>query len=227
MEEDIYIGEEDVRGAMHQDVVQVLLKPGREGKRREGTITKILTRGTTQLVGLYQESRNYGFVIPDNGRYTKDIFIPKEFSKGAVNGHKVVVILTDYGTERKNPEGKVTEILGHVSDPGTDVLSMIKGYDLPVEFSEKVMNQAERTPDRVTEADLNGRMDLRDVQMVTIDGEDAKDLDDAVSLQRKGEHYILGVHIADVANYVQERSAMDQEALKRGTSVYLDRKSVV
>ena len=122
MEEDIYIGEEDVRGAMHQDVVQVLLKPGREGKRREGTITKILTRGTTQLVGLYQESRNYGFVIPDNGRYTKDIFIPKEFSKGAVNGHKVVVILTDYGTERKNPEGKVTEILGHVSDPGTDVL---------------------------------------------------------------------------------------------------------
>ncbi len=221
MEEDIYIGEEDVRGAMHQDVVQVLLKPGREGKRREGTITKILTRGTTQLVGLYQESRNYGFVIPDNGRYTKDIFIPKEFSKGAVNGHKVVVILTDYGTERKNPEGKVTEILGHVSDPGTDVLSMIKGYDLPVEFSEKVMNQAERTPDRVTEADLNGRMDLRDVQMVTIDGEDAKDLDDAVSLQRKGEHYILGVHIADVANYVQERSAMDQEALKRGTSVYL------
>lgn len=221
MEEDVYISAEQVHGALHQDVVQVELKEAQEGKRREGRVVKVLTRGTMQLVGTYQESKNYGFVVPDNGRYTKDIFIPKEQSKGAVNGHKVVVILTDYGTEGKNPEGKVTEILGHVSDPGTDVLSIVKGMEIPTEFPEKVMNQAERVPDRICGADMQGRMDLRQVQMVTIDGEDAKDLDDAVSLRMDGENYVLGVHIADVSNYVQEGSALDREALKRGTSVYL------
>lgn len=221
MDADLYISEDDVHGAMHQDVVQVLSKPSSNGKRPEGKIVKILTRGTTQLVGLYQESKNFGFVIPDNGRYTKDIFIPKEYNKGAMNGHKVVVLLTSYGTQEKNPEGKVLEILGHISDPGTDVLSIVKGYELPVEFPEKVMHQAERTPSEISEADCKGRMDLRDVKMVTIDGEDAKDLDDAVSLSMDGDHYLLGVHIADVANYVQENSAMDREALKRGTSVYL------
>lgn len=221
MDEDIYIGEEDVHGALNQDTVQVRLKPLRDRKRREGTIIKILSRGTLRLVGIYEESKNYGFVVPDNGRYTRDIFVPKEHSAGAVNGHKVVVLLTDYGTDQKNPEGKIVEILGHVSDPGTDVLSIIKEHDLPVEFPEKVMNQAGRVPDQISEADMQGRMDLRPVQMVTIDGEDAKDLDDAVSLHMENDAYVLGVHIADVANYVQERSAMDREALKRGTSVYL------
>ncbi len=220
MEEDLYIRAENVNGAMHQDEVQVLLKVAQEGKRREGIVKKVLTRGTMQLVGTYQESKHFGFVIPDNGRYTRDIFIPKEHSKGAVNGQKVVVALTDYGTEEKSPEGRVLEILGHVSDPGTDVLSVVKEYELPVEFPEKVMNQAERTPEQIREADMQGRMDLRKVPMVTIDGEDAKDLDDAVSLHMENGHYVLGVHIADVANYVQERSAMDREALKRGTSVY-------
>jgi ribonuclease R len=221
MDDDIFIGEDDMHGAMHQDVVQVLLKPGQSGRRREGVVTQILTRGTTQLVGIYQESKNFGFVIPDNERYTRDIFIPKEHSKGAMNGHKVVVLLTSYGSQQKSPEGRIIEILGHISDPGTDVLSIVKGHDLPVEFPEKVMNQAERVPEQISEADMLGRMDLREVPMVTIDGEDAKDLDDAVSLKRDGENYVLGVHIADVANYVQERSAMDREALKRGTSVYL------
>lgn len=221
MEEDIFIGEDNTHGAMHQDTVQVMVKQGISGKRREGVVTKILSRGTVKLVGIYQESKNYGFVIPDNERFIRDIFIPKEQSKGAMNGHKVVVELTDYGTERKNPEGKVVEILGHISDPGTDVLSIVKGYDLPTEFPEKVMNQAEKVPDAISEADMAGRMDLRNLQMVTIDGEDAKDLDDAVSLTREGENYVLGVHIADVANYVQERSALDREALNRGTSVYL------
>ncbi len=220
MEEDLYIRAENVNGAMHQDEVQVLLKAAQEGKRREGIVKKVLTRGTMQLVGTYQESKHFGFVIPDNGRYTRDIFITKEHSKGAVNGQKVVVALTDYGTEEKSPEGRVLEILGHVSDPGTDVLSVVKEYELPVEFPEKVMNQAERTPEQIREADMQGRMDLRKVPMVTIDGEDAKDLDDAVSLHMENGHYVLGVHIADVANYVQERSAMDREALKRGTSVY-------
>ena len=220
MEEDLYIRAENVNGAMHQDEVQVLLKAAQEGKRREGIVKKVLTRGTMQLVGTYQESKHFGFVIPDNGRYTRDIFIPREHSKGAVNGQKVVVALTDYGTEEKSPEGRVLEILGHVSDPGTDVLSVVKEYELPVEFPEKVMNQEERTPEQIREADMQGRMDLRKVPMVTIDGEDAKDLDDAVSLHMENGHYVLGVHIADVANYVQERSAMDREALKRGTSVY-------
>lgn len=221
MEDDIFIPEQEVHGAFHQDVVQIVIKPGQSGKRREGSVKQILTRGTTQLVGIYQQSKNYGFVIPDNDRFARDVFIPKEASKGAMNGHKVVVLLTDYGDERRNPEGKVIEILGHITDPGTDVLSIVKGYDLPTEFPEKVMNQAERVPDQISEADMAGRMDLRDVQMVTIDGEDAKDLDDAVSLTREGENYCLGVHIADVSNYVQENSALDREALNRGTSVYL------
>ncbi len=147
--------------------------------------------------------------------------MPKERSKGAVDGHKVVVELTSYGDERHKPEGKIVEILGHINDPGVDILSIIRGYDLPEAFGEKVMNQAERIPDAVSDADRAGRMDLRDVQMVTIDGEDAKDLDDAVSLSKEGELYHLGVHIADVSNYVQENSALDWEALERGTSVYL------
>ena len=221
MEEDVFIPEDQVHGAMHQDTVQITVKPGQSGKRREGAVNRIVKRGTDRIVGLYQESRNFGFVIPDNERYTRDIFVPKEDSGGAVNGHKVVVELVSYGTDRKSPEGKVVEILGHISDPGTDILSIVKGYDLPVEFPEKVMRQAERVPDRISDADMQGRTDLRDVQMVTIDGEDAKDLDDAVSLEMNGGQYILGVHIADVANYVQEGSALDREAFERGTSVYL------
>ena len=221
MEEDVFTPEDQVHGAMHQDTVQITVKPGQSGKRREGAVNRIVKRGTDRIVGLYQESRNFGFVIPDNERYTRDIFVPKEDSGGAVNGHKVVVELVSYGTDRKSPEGKVVEILGHISDPGTDILSIVKGYDLPVEFPEKVMRQAERVPDRISEADMQGRTDLRDVQMVTIDGEDAKDLDDAVSLEMNGGQYILGVHIADVANYLQEGSALDREAFERGTSVYL------
>ena len=221
MDEDLFIGEDNTHGAMHQDTVQVMVKPGISGKRREGVVTKILSRGTVKLVGIYQESKNYGFVIPDNERFIRDIFIPKEESKGAMNGHKVVVELTDYGTERKNPEGKVVEILGHINDPGVDILSIVRAYGLPVEFDPKVMTQVEHVAKPVSEADMAGRMDLRDWQMVTIDGEDAKDLDDAVSLTMDHENYILGVHIADVSNYVQEHSALDTEALKRGTSVYL------
>ena len=138
-----------------------------------------------------------------------------------MSGHKVVVELKSYGGERLKPEGVVTEIIGHINDPGTDIVSIVKGFDLPMEFSERVMNQAERVGKEISEADMAGRMDLREWHMVTIDGEDAKDLDDAVSLTKEGENYKLGVHIADVTNYVQERSALDREALNRGTSVYL------
>ncbi len=219
--EDLYIPESGVNGAFHQDQVQVELLKRQGGRRQEARIVKILSHGLTKVVGTYQKSKSFGFVIPDLEKISTDIYIPAEGSKGAVTGHKVVVELTDYGDDKHKPEGRITEILGHVNDPGVDILSIVKGYDLPVEFEEKLLNQAERVGKPVSEADMAGRRDLRSLQMVTIDGEDAKDLDDAVSLTREGENYCLGVHIADVSNYVQENSALDREALNRGTSVYL------
>ena len=221
-EEALFIPEDKTNGAFHKDIVEVALLPGRDGKRQEAQVLKIIARGMTTVVGTYERSReNYGFVIPDNTKLAQDVFVPKEHSMGAVSGHKVVVELTDYGTDKHSPQGKVIEILGHVNDPGVDIMSIVRGYELPVEFPEKVMNQAARTAQEVSDADRAGRRDLRDVVMVTIDGEDAKDLDDAVSVSFDGEKYHLGVHIADVTNYVQENSALDREALKRGTSVYL------
>ena len=219
--EDIFIGEEDMGGAMQGDEVEVAITKAPEGRRREGKILKIVNRGTQRLVGYYQSRKNFGFVVPDNERILQDIFVPAEQSKGAVTGHKVVVELTSYGGEGKKPEGRIVEILGHANDPGVDILSIVKSYDLPIEFPEKVLNQAERVAKPVTGADMAGRKDVRDWQTVTIDGEDAKDLDDAITLTKEGDNYILGVHIADVTNYVQENSALDREALKRGTSVYL------
>ena len=219
--EDIFIGEEDMGGAMQGDEVEVAITKAPAGRRREGKILKIVNRGTQRLVGYYQSRKNFGFVVPDNERILQDIFVPAEQSKGAVTGHKVVVELTSYGGEGKKPEGRIVEILGHANDPGVDILSIVKAYDLPIEFPEKVLNQAERVAKPVTGADMAGRKDVRDWQTVTIDGEDAKDLDDAITLTKEGDNYILGVHIADVTNYVQENSALDREALKRGTSVYL------
>lgn len=220
-EEDIFISAQDTGGALHQDEVRICLLPAPEGKRREGKVEKILKRGLTQVVGTFQQSKNFGFVVPDDPKIGRDIFVPAERAKGAVSGHKVVAEITDYGGGDKKPEGKIVEILGHINDPGTDILSLVRAYDLPMEFPQKVLNQAERVAKEVSEADMAGRMDIRDWQMVTIDGEDAKDLDDAITLTKEGENYILGVHIADVTNYVQEHSALDVEALKRGTSVYL------
>ena len=221
-EEDLYIPEDKRGGAFHQDRVQVALLPGGHGRRQEACVVKILERGTKQVVGTYEQCENFGFVIPDNSKIGTDIFVSRERSKGAVTGHKVVVELTSYGDDRHKPEGRVAEILGHINDPGVDIMSVVRRFELPVEFGEKVMKQTDRVPDHVQETDKDGRTDLRDLQMVTIDGEDAKDLDDAVSLylDERGQ-YRLGVHIADVSNYVQENSALDWEALKRGTSVYL------
>ena len=221
-DEDIFISEDDINGAFQGDEVEVILtKTSEAGRRREGKILKIVARGTQKLVGYYQKRNSFGFVVPDNERFLQDIFVPAERSKGAVTGHKVVVELTSYGGNGKKPEGKVVEILGHVNDPGVEILSIVKDFDLPVEFPEKVLNQAERVAQPVSSADMAGRKDVRSWQMVTIDGEDAKDLDDAITLTKKDGIYTLGVHIADVTNYVQEGSALDREALKRGTSVYL------
>lgn len=222
-EDDLYVPEGKTHGAFHKDTVQAVLLPPKGGKRREAEIVKVLEHGITNVVGTFQvaSSGNFGFVVPDNGKLAADIFVPKERSKGAVEGHKVVVEITSYGGDGKKPEGKVIEILGHINDPGVDIMSIVRGYELPVEFAEKQLKQAERVAVPVGEMDMTGRMDLRDVQMVTIDGEDAKDLDDAVSLSMEGNLYCLGVHIADVSNYVQENSALDWEAKERGTSVYL------
>ena len=225
-DEDLYIPENFVNGAFHKDTVKVALlstqSAGQNGRRQEAQVIEILARGMKQIVGIYDKNnKNFGFVIPDNTKINEDVFVPVERSKGAVSGHKVVCEITDYGKNNRKPEGKITEILGHVNDPGVDIMSIVKGYELPTEFSEKIMHQAERVASEVSEADMAGRRDLRNVQMVTIDGEDAKDLDDAVSLTKDGTQYQLGVHIADVTNYVQENSALDWEARERGTSVYL------
>ncbi|MBE5949526.1 MAG: ribonuclease R [Lachnospiraceae bacterium] len=221
-QEDIYIHENNVNGAFNKDTVQVrITAQAQDGRREEGEIVNILARGFTEIVGTFKKDKNFGFVIPDNQKFAKDVFVPVERSKGAVTGHKVVVKLTSYGNKNKNPEGIVTEIIGHINDPGTDILSIIKAHGIPMEFPKEVMKQVESIPEVVLEEEKVGRKDLRDVVMVTIDGEDAKDLDDAVSLEKKGDRYYLGVHIADVTHYVREGSALDNEALKRGTSVYL------
>ena len=207
---------------MHQDKVRIIIRDGqKEGKRKEGVVVKVLERGMPEIVGTYQLNRDFGFVISDNPKFSKDIFIPRKEAAGIKNGDKVIAVITDYGSKNKNPEGKIKENLGNIRTPGTDILAIVKSFGIPNEFPEKVMKQAQRVPDHVLDADRDGRLDLRYLQTVTIDGEDAKDLDDAISLTKEGDIYHLGVHIADVSNYVQYNSALDKEALKRGTSVYL------
>ena len=221
-DEDIFIPESDTGTAMHQDKVRIIIRDGqKEGKRKEGTVVKVLERGMPEIVGTYQLNRDFGFVISDNHKFSKDIFIPRKEAAGIKNGDKVIAVVTDYGSKNKNPEGKIKENLGNIRTPGTDILAIVKSFGIPSEFPEKVMKQAQRVPDHVLDADRDGRLDLRHLQTVTIDGEDAKDLDDAISLTKEGDIYHLGVHIADVSNYVQYNSALDKEALKRGTSVYL------
>ncbi len=225
LDSDFFIGQEYTKGAFHGDFVEVCVKSLgdhlREGQRPEGVITRILGHSVTEVVGTFERNKGFGFVLPDNPRISTDIFVPEERTRGAVTGHKVVVRIGDYGKEGKKPEGEITEILGHIHDPGSDILAMCRAYELPMEFPQRVLSQAERISETISLADQAGRRDLRDWVMVTIDGEDAKDLDDAVSISREEDGYLLGVHIADVSNYVQEGSALDREAYARGTSVYL------
>ena len=230
MEQDVFIPEDKTGSALNGDKVQIVIESeGRNGRRAEGTVLKVLEHANSQLVGYYQKNKNFGFVIPDDQKIAKDIFIPQGCDMGAVTGHKVVVKVTDFGDERKKPEGRIKEILGHVNDPGTDILSLVRAYNLPEAFPEEVMKELEHVPDSLpTEGlkdlpeDFEGRKDLRDLQTVTIDGEDAKDLDDAVTLELlENGNYRLGVHIADVSHYVKEGSELDKEALKRSPSVYL------
>ena len=224
---DFFISEKHTGTALHGDTV--LIDPYEithrrrrgEGKSREAVVVDIVKRATDIVVGTYDAAKNhYGFVIPDSNRFDRDIFIPVEDSMGAVDGHKVVVRLSDYGDERRSPQGKIIEILGHSGDPGIDVLAILRAYGMETGFPEKVAKQAGKIPGELIETDYNGREDLRSLTMVTIDGEDTKDIDDAVSLTMDNDLYELGVHIADVTHYVREGSAIDKEALERGTSCY-------
>ena len=222
--EDIFIPASETMGAMQKDrVLYKMLHKAEKGKKADGVIVRILERGQQRIVGTFEAgSKGYGFVVADDKKIAKDIFISRENTKGAVTGHKVVVEITDYGEDRRNPEGKVIEILGHINDPGVDILSVIRRYELAVEFPEEVYAEIEHLGTEVAEADKKGREDLRDLLTITIDGADAKDLDDAVSLKRLGNgNFELGVHIADVSHYVRENTALDKEAYARGPSVYL------
>lgn len=222
LEQDVFIPEEKTGGALHGDTVLISVESeSGNGKRAEGRILKVVNHANSEIVGFYQKNKNFGFVIPDNQKLAKDVFVPQGKDMGAVNGHKVVVKVTDFGGPGRKPEGVITEILGHVNDPGTDILSIVRAYGLAEEFPDSVMKQVAAIPSEIDGKDMQGRLDIRELQTVTIDGEDAKDLDDAITISKKGNVYTLGVHIADVTNYVTERSPLDEEALNRATSVYL------
>ncbi|MHB1393374.1 MAG: ribonuclease R [Clostridia bacterium] len=220
---DLFIPAENLNGAMNNDRVIARLTSGEIGtKKSEGEVIKILKRANERVVGTFENGKGFGFVVPDDPRIYQDVFISKSDFNGAKDGHKVVVQITQWPEARRNPEGVVIEILGHKDDVGTDIISIIRGHNLPEEFPSEVEGQAEKIPERVSVEDIAKRRDLRGKVIVTIDGEDAKDLDDAVSLEQlPNGNYLLGVHIADVTQYVFENSHLDKEALKRGTSVYL------
>ncbi len=221
-DEDVFIPANDINGAMHGD--RVLARPSKNAtkdRRQEGEIISIIEHVNKTIVGKFDKSDHFGFVIPDHVRLSGDIFIPKEFINGAQKGQKVVVEITKWPEKNRNAEGHIIEILGDEGEKGVDVMSIIRAYGIPYEFPENVIEEVKSVPDKVNEDEFKNRRDLRALRMVTIDGEDARDLDDAVSIEILSEGiYRLGVHIADVTHYVKEGSALDNEALLRGTSVY-------
>ena len=220
-DEDFFIASRDTNGAFQGDTVMIKPSSYQRGPRKEAVIERILSRNTDRVIGVYRDNESYGFVVPNDKKIADDIYIPGTASAGAVTGNIVVVTLTSYGDNKKSPEGQIDEILGHIDDPSTDILQVVKAYGIPVDFPEEVEDQLKSIPDEVSPYDLKGRRDFRDINTVTIDGEDAKDLDDAITLEMVDGIYRLGVHIADVTNYVKEASPLDREALERGTSNYL------
>ena len=219
-EEDIFIPPNMKNGSMDGDIVKVkIMQEKTTGHRAEGKIVEILVRNTQTVVGNFQKSQNYGFVVPDNRNLGTDIFISKKSRHKAKNGDKVVVRIKKYPTDRKNAEGEIIEILGKAKNSSIDILSVIRNHNYKLEFPKEVEKEAKILPDVIH--DIDGRTDLRDVEIFTIDGDDTKDIDDAISLIKKGDKYVLGVHIADVSYYVQSGTALDKEAARRGTSVYL------
>lgn len=221
--EDVFIPASFINGAMNQDrVVARINQETTNTRRAEGEIIRILERANTEVVGVYEDSKNFGFVVPDDKKINVDIFIPKADKNSAKTGDKVVCEIIEWPERRRNPEGKIIEILGHEDDPETDILGVMRKFKLNPNFPKKVEKEIEEIAQKVTEEEIAGRKDLRNLTMITIDGADAKDLDDAVSLEKLSNgNYKLGVHIADVAHYVREGTELNKEALKRGTSVYL------
>lgn len=228
-QEDLYIHSSDLGGALNGDkVIARIKRPAgfdtRTGTkfRAEGEVIRILQRHVQHVVGTFESSKYFGFVVPDDKKFGSDVFIAKEHFNGARNGMKVLVELISWPQKTRSAEGKVTQLIGFKDSPGVDILSIIFGHNLPQSFPAEVLEAAERIPEKISGEEIAKRRDLRDLLMITIDGEDAKDLDDAVSVQRlENGNYLLGVHIADVGHYVQEDSALDKEALERATSIYL------
>ncbi|MBE6066429.1 MAG: ribonuclease R [Clostridium lundense] len=220
---DVFIPSSNMNGAMHGDRIMVkVLREEDGGKKCEGEIIRIIERANKNVIGIFEESKNFGFVVPDEKRMYQDIYVPKEKAKGAKTGDIVIVEILKWPDTRRSPEGKVVEILGKKGDRGIDILTIIKKYRLPEEFPAKVQSYVDKIPEEIPEEEYEKRIDLRNLKIVTIDGEDAKDLDDAISIEKLSNgNYKLGVHIADVSHYVKEKNPLDKEALKRGTSVYL------
>jgi ribonuclease R len=222
-QKDVFIPSTSMNGAMNGDKISVrVTREDTNTKKREGEVVEIIERNTTKIVGVYEDCKNFGFVVSEDTRISKDVFISKNDRNGAKDGDVVTVKLTKWPDEKRKAEGVVTEVLGRKGDRGIDILMIIKKLGLPEEFTDKVLNFAEGISEEIDEKDYKGRRDLRDLRMVTIDGEDAKDLDDAVSIEKLSNgNFKLGVHIADVTHYVKENNPLDKEALKRATSVYL------
>ena len=222
-EDDIYIAKEDSKDAFSGDRVLVKLKKKSCGARQEGIIIKVIEHKKDTLVGTFQKSKNFGFVIPDDKKLCGDIFISKKNFGKARNNHKVLVQITKYPQKGRKAEGKILEVIGNVNEAGIDMLSLIKDYDLPYKFPKEVVKEAQKYGDKINLEEAKNRVDLRGkYNIFTIDGEDAKDLDDAVCVRKlENGNYILDVHIADVSNYVKEDSLLDKEALLRGTSIYM------
>lgn len=222
-EKDVFIPSSSMNGAMNGDKVLVqITREDIKGKKREGEVREVLSRANNKIIGVYEDSRNFGFVVPEDSRLNQDIFISKKDRNGANEGDLVICEIVKWADKRRSPEGVIKEVLGKKGDKGLDILTIIKKYGLPEEFPDKVLNYAENIEEEIPEKEYARRTDLRNLRMVTIDGEDAKDLDDAVSIERLDNgKFRLGVHIADVSHYVKEKNPLDREALKRGTSVYL------
>ncbi|MDY2629920.1 MAG: ribonuclease R [Clostridium sp.] len=222
-EKDVFIPSSSMNGAMNGDKVLVqITREDIKGKKREGEVREVLSRANNKIIGVYEDSRNFGFVVPEESRLNQDIFISKKDRNGANEGDLVICEIVKWADKRRSPEGVIKEVLGKKGDKGLDILTIIKKYGLPEEFPDKVLNYAKNIEEEIPEKEYARRTDLRNLRMVTIDGEDAKDLDDAVSIERLDNgKFRLGVHIADVSHYVKEKNPLDREALKRGTSVYL------
>src|SRR5699024_6110684 len=222
-QQDIYVHANELNTAMNDDIVLVRLdKDGVLKNRPEGTIIRVIERANYVVVGTYEDNKTFGFVVPDDKRMPTDLFVTKANSKGAVHGHKVIAHITKYPEGRKNSEGEIIQILGHKNDPGIDIISIIRKHGIKMDFPKEVLEEAEETPNTIKESDLERRRDLRDKTIVTIDGADAKDLDDAIRVEElPNGNQLLGIYIADVSYYIDEDTEMDKEAYERGTSVYL------